>query len=549
MQCPTCDYTNPHHMQYCGMCGTRIAQECPVCQAVMPLVFVFCGKCGSQLQQTLTKTAKTDEVEIPPKPEGLTAYPVPTYNGKPSAQGPLRGKRRLATILIADVKRSTQLMEQLGTEDWVLVMNKVLQIMASEIYRFGGEVDQFRGDGLIAFFGAWSAHEDDPVRAVFAGLLMQLAVQQLATKLSEEKGIDLSIRVGINTGEVIAGNIGDLAHHSEDTAMGGAVSLAARLENLAEPGTVLVSEETYQLTKLQYKWESLGEVTIPGISNPMNVYRPLEPLSESEQEHRLQEYGLSIPLIGREDEVNQIQAVINDLRNGVGGIIMIEGMAGLGKSRLISEVQQSIKRDEAISSEEKPKITWLRGRCRSYDHSLPHSMWIDTLFNWLGMHEWTSEEELLERLQHKTWDLWGDQYSEYFPYLAKFLSLPLEKSFSAWVENLEAEGLRNQFFQAIQNWVEAIARRGPTVMIFTEAHWADEASLALLRYCLPLCDRVPILWMVVYRPDSEAPTWPFNHYVETEYPHRLKPIELTSLSTECSNRLLDELIGIDVLPD
>ena len=440
-------------------------------------------------------------------------------------------------------------MEHLGTEDWVSVMNEVLQIMAREIYRFGGDVDQFRGDGLLARFGAWSAHEDDPERAVFAGLLMQLAVGRLATSLKEEKAIDLSIRVGINTGEVIAGNIGDISNYSEDTAMGGAIALAARLENIAEPGTVLVSEETYQLTKLQFKWETLGDISVRGISDPLPVYRPLEPLSEFEQEHRLQEYGLSIPLIGREEEISRIQNVIYDLRNGIGGIIMVSGMAGLGKSRLISEVQQSIKREEALSAEDHPRINWLRGRCRSYDHSLPHSMWIDTLHGWLGMHEWTSLGELLERLQQKSEDLWGDKYTDFYPSLAKFLSLPLEKSFLDWIEGLEAEGLRHQFFHVIHSWVEAMARQGPTVIIFTEAHWADEASLALLKHCLPLSDRVPILWMVVYRPDPDAPTWSFNHFVESEYPHRLTNVNLHLLSKSDSNKLLDQLIDVEVLPE
>ncbi len=554
MECPNCGFDNPRDMRFCGMCGIKIAQECPSCHALIPLNFMFCGNCGYKLPEL--ETEDPEAVIAPSTPtndESSTTRPSQQLTNQVELQklthSQLVGKRRLATILIADVKSSTTLMEQLGTEEWVSVMNRILQIMAGEIYRFGGEVDQFRGDGLIAFFGAWSAHEDDPERAVFSGLLMQLSIKKLASELKKEKGIDLSIRIGINTGEVIAGSIGENSHHGEDTVMGGAIALAARLESLAEPGTVLVSEETYRLTVLQFKWESLGEITIRGISNPIAAYRPLEPLSESEQEHRLQEYGLSIPLIGREDEIKSIENVIYDLRNGVGGIIMVSGMAGLGKSRLLTEVQQSIKREEALSTEDRLKITWLRGRCRSYDHSLPHSMWIDTLYHWVGMHELATQKELLERLQQKSWDLWGDQYTEYYPYLAKFLSLPLEKSFPDWIEHLEAEGLRHQFFHVIQSWVEALAKRSPTVIIFSEAHWADEASLALLKHCLPLCDRVPILWMVVYRPDPDALTWSFNHFIETEYPHRLTTIDLTSLSKSDSNQLLDKLIDINVIPE
>jgi len=247
MKCPSCGFENPPVMRFCGMCGQRIAQKCPACQSLLPLNFRFCGNCGLQLPEADTQrqepgptleASSSPALSIPASPVEATVQVPPQVPESPQ----LVGKRVLATILIADVKGSTTLMEKLGTEDWVTIMNKVLQLMAGEIYRFGGEVDQFRGDGLIAFFGAWSAHEDDPERATFAGLLMQLSVKKFAAELKETKDIDLSIRVGINTGEVIAGNIGDMSQHSEDTAMGGAIALAARLENQAEPGTVLAAK-------------------------------------------------------------------------------------------------------------------------------------------------------------------------------------------------------------------------------------------------------------------------------------------------------------------
>jgi class 3 adenylate cyclase/tetratricopeptide (TPR) repeat protein len=549
MLCPNCDYDNPTEMLFCGMCGTHIAAACVNCLAVMPLHFQFCGKCGVKLAAGQTETA---EFAMNPLSTAPTIFQSHARSTKPdplsSGPTPLVGERRYATIVIADVKSSTKLMEELGTEEWVIVMNKVLQTMASEIHRFGGEVDQFRGDGLVAFFGTRLAHEDDPERAVLASLMMQMAIQKLADETMDSKGIDLQIRVGINTGEVIAGNIGNNAQHSEDTAMGGSIALAARLESTAEPGTVLVSENTFRLTEHQFRWEPLGEVTVRGISRSVAVYHPLAPLSESEQEHRLQEYGLSIPLIGRENESRQILSAIDDLRNGVGGIAMVSGVAGLGKSRLVSEVEQAVRRDEALASESDPVITWLRGRARSYGHSLPHSMWIDAVHRWLGMEDWANQDETLARLRHKSKDLWGETFEEYYPFLAKFLSLSLEKTFLDWIEHLEAEGLRQQFFHVIRNWVAALAKQGPVIFVFTEAHWADGASLALLKHCLDLCEQLPILWMIVYRPDPTARTWNFKHYVETDFPHRLSSIELTPLSNAESKTLLGYLIDPNILP-
>jgi len=537
-------------MRYCGMCGTQIGKDCRNCQAVMPLEFISCGKCGMEF---------SGDSESPDREIQATKGQSTDINNHPFASDgppqttpqplPLIGERRLATVVIADVKGSTYLAEKIGTEAWVEVMNKVLQVCTAEILRFGGEVDQFRGDGLVAFFGARAAHEDDPERAVLSAMTMQRAFQKVADDLSETYGIDFQLRVGVNTGEVIAANIGNQKLHSENTAMGSAIALAARMESSAEPGTVLVSENTYRLVDNKFKWDSLGEISVNGISVPVVVYRPLAPLSQAEQQHRLQEFSLAIPLIGRDQEYNAIQRTIIQLRDGVGGIIMVSGRAGLGKSRLIDEVVQSIKRDEALSSDGGQPITWLRGRCRSYDHSLPHSMWIDVLRDWLGLHEWEIQGRILSGLQQKCKELWGDEFEEYYPFLAKFLSLPLEKSLLGWIEHHEGEGLRSQFFLVIKSWLEALAKRGPVIITFAEAHWADDASLELLKHCLPLSNKEQILWLVIFRPDPSAPTWNFNHYVKKEYPHRLTTISLSNLSTPESNDLIDALIGPDILPE
>ena len=197
----------------------------------------------------------------------------PSTSEQPRAM--LRGERRIATVLMADVKDSTQLLERLGSELWVTMMNRVFQLAGAEIYRFGGEIDQFRGDGLVAFFGAHMTREDDPERAVMAALSVQEALRRYAGELEESDGITFRTRVGINTGEIIAAEIGDLGRHVESTAMGEAVALAARMEAAAEPDTVLVSENTYRLVRALFDWEPLGEASVKGIAAPVPVYRPL----------------------------------------------------------------------------------------------------------------------------------------------------------------------------------------------------------------------------------------------------------------------------------
>jgi class 3 adenylate cyclase/tetratricopeptide (TPR) repeat protein len=560
MKCPNCAYDGPPGLKFCGMCGTRLARACPVCDFANPPDFRFCGQCGVPLIEAsapaLQPQSQSQAQELVSTPPGPTPLAQPPISQIPDFPAFLEGERRLATVILADVTGSTNLLERVGTEAWVEIMNHVLQILEGEIYRFGGEVGQFRGDGLVAFFGATFAHEDDPERAVLAALAMQEAIKPYAAKLIEDEGIDLLLRVGVNTGDVIVASIGDSRQHSEDTAMGEAVTIAARMETAAEPGTVLVSEHTHRLVQSQFEWKSLGEITVKGVSQPMAAYRPLAPRVDVERPHSLQPYGLSTPFIGREAEFRTLKGCVEDLYDGRGGIAMVTGDKGMGKSFLVNEVRHHFVRHGALLAEAHDKddiplptsLAWLRGRCRSYSQSSPYSMWLDLLQNWLWIHPAEPQENVRDRLYRQAESLWGDRLTEHYPYLATFLSLPLEEAFIERIKYLDAEGLRQQFFLTIRSWVEGMAKRGPLVVAFADVHWADATSLDLLKYCLSLCDHEALLWLVVYRPDRTSPAWEFHHRVETEYPHRLTVLTLPPLTADQSCEFIDQLVGPDVLP-
>ena len=552
MRCPNCGFDSPPTNRFCGQCGTRLTQVCPACGSPNPLDYRFCGQCGTRLVEEPVP-AQPSQLPLPvgaggAPPSEVSAPPPPT-------PARLEGERRLATAILADVTGSTDLLGRIGTETWVGIMNRVLQILESEVYRFGGEVDQFRGDGLVAFFGATSAHEDDPERAVLAGLAMQQALAPYAAKLAEQEGMGLRLRVGVNTGEVIIASIGDRRQHSEDTAMGEAVALAARMETAAEPGTVLVSENTHRLVESQFEWQPLGEITVKGVSQPVAVYRPLAPRADADRLDGLQTCQPSIPLIGRDAEFQTLKDCVEDLYDGRGGIVMVTGDRGMGKSFLVAEVRQYFARHGALLAEACDRdtppptsLTWLRGRCRSYDQTWPYSMWLDLLRRWLGMREGEPKEETRDRLRRQAELLWGQRLAEHYPYLATFLSLPLEEVFAERVRHLDAEGLRQQFLLTVRGLVEAMAKRGPLVLSFEDLHWADATSLELLKYCLPLCDHEPLLWLTMFRPDRTSPAWEFRHRVETEYPHRVTTVTLPPLTEAQSSEFVDQLLGPEVLP-
>jgi class 3 adenylate cyclase/tetratricopeptide (TPR) repeat protein len=546
MKCPACGFDNPPEMRFCGMCGTRLARACPACGFANPPGFRFCGQCGTPLIQAPGQP----QPGVAVGQDGILSYIAPVR---------LEGERRLATVVIADVTGSTDLLERVGTEVWVEIMSRVLQMLESEVYRFGGEVDQFRGDGLVAFFGATSAHEDDPERAVLAALAMHRALEPYAAELADQRAIDLRLHVGVNTGEVIVASIGDRRQHSEDTAMGAGVAIAARMEEAAEPGTVLVSEHTYRLVQSQFEWQPLGEIAVKGVSQPIAVYRPLACRGGVRRPDRLRAFGLFAPLIGRETEFNALRNCIEGLRAERGGIVIVTGDEGMGKSHLVAQVRQHLTRDrallaEACSSDLGPDglspldLTWLQGRCRSYDQSSPYSTWLDLLRDWLGMREGESKEETRDLLHRQAELLWGDHLAEHYPYLATILSLPLEEAFAGRVRHLDAGGLRQQFFLTVRSWVEALAARGPLVLAFEDLHWADTTSLELLEYCLPLCDHQALLWLLLFRPERASPAWGFRHRVETEYPHRVTVLTLLPLTEAQSCEFIGQLVGADALP-
>lgn len=545
MKCPECGYESPREMQFCGSCGTRLTTTCSACGFANPLDFNFCGMCGTRLT--------SDAAELPLQPQQVAAgdeaaLPPPTVH-------PLEGERRVVTVVLTDLTDSTHLLEQIGTESWVEMMHRILHVLETEVNRFGGEVSQFRGDGLVAFFGATSAHEDDPERAVLAALSMQRAFEHYLREQVSPEARDLKMRVGVNTGDVIVTSEGDREQWVE-TAMGMAVSIAARMETAAEPGTVLVSEHTQRLVARQFEWEALGKITVKGVSEPISVYRPRSHIV-ADTEHMPWEsaYWESMMRIGREAEFHILKNCVEGLFEGRGHIVTLTGDKGSGKSFLRNEVRQYFAHRGALLAESpasmqstSASIRWTTGRCRSYTQTWPYSMWVTLFHDLLGIRPDQSKEEKVSRLHHHSQTLWGERLDEHYPYLATFLGLPLEESFTEKIRHLDGEGLRQRIFLAVRTEIEEMSRKSPLVLNFSDLQWADDSSLALLRYCLPIADNEVVLWLLTYRLQRESLVVEFQHYLEEEYPHRLTTVELQPLTESQSLDFIGHLIGPETLP-
>jgi len=532
-------------MRFCGLCGTRLTCTCAECGFANPLHYRFCGMCGVQLFAQTEQPATIDQNILQPQAETASLFPA--------ASPPLEGEHRVVTVLLTDLTDSTKLLEKVGTEGWVELMNRILHILESEISRFGGEVSQFRGDGLVAFFGATSANEDDPERAVLAALSMQRALTRYLQEFAPTERLDLRMRVGVDTGEVIVTG-GHGRQQWQETAMGMAVMVAARMETAAEPGTVLVSEHTYRLVESQFDWQVLGEIFVKGVSQPIAVYRPharnLDP-------NRLQNgHGLpnSIQRIGRDAEFHSIKNCVEGLFEGRGRIVTLTGAKGSGKTSLLNEVRQYFTHYEALIAEtpavshpQAASLTWASVRCRSYSQTWPYSLWKELFRNWLGMRPNESKEDMLACLRNRAQVLWGVNLDEHYPYIATSLGLPLEEAYAEKIRHLDGEGLRQRFFLAVRSWIELSSQSGPLVLVISDMQWADDSSLAILKYCLPICDNEPLLLLFSFRSERDASIWDFYHYLEIEYPHRLTSVDLQPLTEAQSQELINHLIGPETL--
>jgi class 3 adenylate cyclase len=271
MLCPSCGKAILEGVQFCGFCGKYLSLICPICRFENPPDFRYCGKCGN----LLVNIEQHLPFGLESSPLSSDNLPATQVEHKDRSSQIIEPQRKIITVLLADVYNSTIIFERLGSEDWLEIINRILKIMEDEILRFGGKIDQFRGDGLVAFFGVDIAHDDDPECAVMAGLLIQKRFNEQITDITHHK-LDLKIRIGINTGEVVVTSLGESSEHQEDTAMGEAVAIAARMETSAQPGTILISENTYRIVANKFLWESLGTILVKGISQPIAVFRPLE---------------------------------------------------------------------------------------------------------------------------------------------------------------------------------------------------------------------------------------------------------------------------------
>jgi len=501
-----------------------VPQICPECSTSNPDAARFCLHCGTRLDGVADAPAHLE----PYLPKGMLSKLEAARAG-----GAMEGERRVVTMLFCDVKGSTAMAERLDPEEWAEIMNGTFEHLIAPIYRYEGTLARLMGDAIFAFFGAPIAHEDDPQRAVSAGLDIIDGIQAYRERQKADRGLDLNVRVGINTGPVVVGQVGsDL--RLEYTAMGDAVNVAARMEQTAEPGTVQITAETYRRIASSFDAESRGGVEVKGKTEPVPAYRVVGRKQQPQTPPRTR----ATPLVGREHEMEILTGAIADVHEGRGRIVSLIAEAGLGKSRLIEETQKEWARrrpDEDPRSIWDVRRIWEVWQCVSYDTTRPYAQYRRMLARIAGIGDTDPPDVVREKLV-RTID---------------FSAEWVEPHMRVWrplfgVQEPDDEPLEGEAFKdAIMELVPASTRHAgtaPRLLVFEDLHWCDEASMDLLIETVKLVDELPCLFLFAFRPDREAASWRLKRWLESELPDRSTEIELSPLSERDSGELIDALL-------
>jgi predicted ATPase/class 3 adenylate cyclase len=493
MRCGACHAENPAENRFCDQCGAPIEAVCPSCGAALRPEARFCGACGRRVGEAAAaapapapsaSAARPRPAPSPPPPAPAAYTPRHLADKILRSRSALEGERRQVTVLFADLAGFTTIAEKLDPEDVHRIVNRCFELITAEIHRFEGTINQYTGDGVMALFGAPIAHEDSPRRAAHAALAVQRALRDYDRELQGQGGRQLQMRIGLHTGPVVVGKIGDDLR-MDYTAVGDTTNLASRLEQSARPGSVVVSEATHAAIAGFFETLDLGEIAVKGRAS----VRAFEVLRARARRSRLDaavERGLT-PLVGRSRELEVLRERFEQVRRGHGQIVSLAGDAGIGKSRLLLEFRRSVTEADA-------RTTWLEGQCVSFGQSIPFLPLIDQLRLNFRVEELDGEPEIIAKVEHGMRRM--GELEGHIPYVRYLLSVdPGDRA----VLDMEASARRQKCFEAIRALSLRGARLRPLVLVFEDLHWSDAGTEEYLASMTDAVVGVPLMLVLTYR--------------------------------------------------
>ena len=517
MECSNCHVVNRMGRRFCKSCGGPLSIVCAACGFENEPDDQFCGGCGTSL------ATSGAEKKTAPAPA-----PVPASNVDENGYV-VEGSRRQLTVMFCDLVGSTSISDRVDPEEMIQLFAAYRDACTDVVKRYGGYVGHFMGDGLMIYFGYPHANEDDPQRAIQAALSMILAVQNL--KMGPDfsaPDVKLDVRIGINTGLVVAAEIGSGEQREKMSIVGDTPNIAARLQAMAEPGTVVIGSRTYRLVEGLFECEILGPKKLKGISEPIVVYQVKRSNKVRTRFEVKMQSGLT-PFAGRKEEMRILENRWAQAKAGDGQVVLISGEPGVGKSRILQSFQTSVDDDD---------FPVMSLNCSNYRQDTPFHPVIDffehTLSTTIG--SGAPVDRTLDALDRFLRDL-ALPVEDYAPLIAAILSLPTTGRYA--MANLTLADQKNETLKALMAIPAALAKEAPLLIVVEDIQWADHSTLELLGLLFEQVKGSRILVFLAHRAEF-VPNWPREQH--------MTDIRLKNLNRAASIDLIDGVTGGASLP-
>jgi class 3 adenylate cyclase len=512
MRCTQCDYQNLETSRFCGGCGARLEVICPRCARPNQPGNRFCNDCGEPL-------ADSDRNQRFALPQSYT--PKHLAEKILASKPALEGERKQVTVLFADLKGSMELIAQRDPEDARSILDPVLERMMEAVHRYEGTVSLVMGDGILALFGAPLAHEDHAVRACYASLAMQAAIRQYAEEAGRAHGVTIQIRVGLNSGEVVVRTISnDL--HMDYSAVGETTHLAARMEQLATPGSVLLTSETLRLAEGFVHVTPLGPLPVKGLPRSVEVFELTGASAARTRMQAVAARGLT-RFVGRQTELEVLRQALQRAGAGHGQVVALVGEPGVGKSRLAWEFTHSHR-----------TAGWLvlESGSVSYGKATAYRPIIDLLKIYFQIEDRDDSGRIREKTTGKLLTL-EPELEATLPAFLALLDVPVQDA--AW-EALDPPQRRQRTLECLRRLVLRESQLQPLVLVFEDLHWVDPETQSFLDSLVESLPAARILLLVNYRPEYQQGWASKSYYAQ---------LRIDPLPTETTQKLLDALLGAD----
>jgi class 3 adenylate cyclase/tetratricopeptide (TPR) repeat protein len=514
VKCPRCQTENPPQAKFCLECAAPLPRPCANCGTQLPASAKFCPECA----HPVPRPAAAEPRFVAPD----TYTPKHLAEKILTSKSALEGERKQVTVLFADLKGSMELLADRDPEEARGILDPVLERMMEAVHRYEGTVNQVMGDGIMALFGAPVAHEDHAVRACYAALRMQDAVKRYAEEVQRTAGVPIQIRVGLNSGEVVVRSIGsDL--HMDYTAVGQTTHLAARMEQLARPATILMTADTLRLAEGAVDVTALGPTPIKGLPEPAEVYELLGTGSLRTLLQAMASRQLT-PLVGRSHELAEVHRARQEARAGHGQVVALVGEPGVGKSRLLFELTRSSQVDGWLV---------LEAGAHSYGTATSYLSVVDLLKAYFKVHDHDDHDEVRSKI---TGGLRGlDPTLTSLPVSPFLALLDVPVGDAGWTA-LDSQERRRGTLDAITRMILRESQVQPVVVVLDNLHWIDSETQALLDVLVERLPGARIVLVVTYRPEYRHPWGGKTYY---------RQIRVDPLPPDGGWELLRSLLGDD----